>query len=104
MSAVVTEEQGKARFARLLLQHPSDPMRCAAILCGSVGITDPNSVGRIAREWPHDALVQAEQARLVEDEGKEAFLPDRADLARMLWSIADSSTVHVDNRLKAAKQ
>jgi hypothetical protein len=103
-AAVVTEDEGKRRFARLMLQKPGDIRACAHDLAYSVGIFDAQQIENIAKYWPYDPLVMAERERLIaEAGGPEAFLPGKTELGYALWKIADSNA-DLDGRLKAMAQ
>jgi len=100
----VTQEEGKKRFALLLLQRPGDIRACAHELAYSVGIFDAVQIENIAKYWPFDPEVKAEQKRLIEEAGgPEAFLPGKTDLGYALWKIADSGSAP-EVRLKAMEQ
>lgn len=99
----MTEPEAKLRFAELLLRHPGDARRCAEILAYSVGIADPNTVHRIALNWPNDQSVTDECERLLQVNGPEHYLPSKHDLARQVWGIVDGR-YDVKDKLKAAEQ
>ena len=99
----MTEPEAKLRFAELSLQHPGDPRRCAEMIAYTVGIADAAVVHRMATNWPNDEFVIAEMNRLLAENGQEAYLPSKFDLARLVWGIAEGRAA-VEDRLKAAKQ
>lgn len=104
MQPTVTELEGKKRFALMLLQKPGDVQACAHELAYSVGIFDATQVQNIAKFWPYDPDVKAEQERLIaEAGGPEAFLPGKTALGYALWKIADSGNAP-EVRLRAMEQ
>lgn len=90
----------KERFAELSLRE-SDAFKVALVLF-------PNDTGRalrIANEWPNDPQVQTLRASFVdaEEDGETAFLPTKADAARLAWNIARDADKMTEDRLKALK-
>ncbi len=100
----MNEREGKREFARLLLQYPGDPRRCAIILCAAVGIIDTNQITSIATRWVNDPDVIADRQEMLDEQGEDAFLPSRADVARKLWAIAETAGVEPDDQIKALKE
>lgn len=104
MNVAMTEPEAKLRFAELSLQHPGDPRRCAEIIAYAAGIGDPNTIIRMAMNWPNDEFVISEMQRLLDENGPEHYLPSKFDLARLVWGVADNAKIDTEDRLKAAKQ
>lgn len=95
----MTEAEEKAAFAALLLKTPSDPFKAALALF-------PDNVSRalrIATEWPRDSLVIEEQGKLVTSAGDMAFLPSKADLARLIWGKLEDDKINADEFAKLGK-
>jgi hypothetical protein len=89
----------KRTFALELLRTPADPFRAAL----SVFESDVNRALRVAVEWPKDAAVKAEVARLRGGEGELALLPTKADLARSVWDRAQGKRVDDESFVKLSR-
>lgn len=100
----IPEDEGKRRFARLLLEHPGDIPACAHNLAYSVGIFSPEQINNIAKYWPFDPVVTAEKDRLLAEKGgPDAFLPGKTAVGYALWKIADSN-LDAETRIKALQE
>lgn len=90
----------KEQFAELSLREP-DPFKVALVLF-------PNDTGRalrIANEWPSDPAVRTFRQSFVdaEEEGESAFLPTKAEAARLAWNLARDSERDGETRHKFLK-
>lgn len=90
----------KEQFAELSLRE-SDAFKVALVIY-------PNDTGRalrVANEWPNDAQVQAFRQSFIdaEEDGETAFLPSKAEAARLAWNIARDADKMTEDRLKALK-
>jgi hypothetical protein len=86
----------KERYAEALLRDP-EPFRAA----GKLGV-DVAQQMYIAQNWPTDEFVIDEQSRLIELHGPEHYLPSKSDLARAIWSHAETCR-DPDAKTKALK-
>jgi hypothetical protein len=86
----------KHDFAANLLRYPDDPFKAAFATTPETGIAL-----KIAREWPLDPVVQAEQDRLLTTGDAKSFLPTKEAQAKDIYAIATSGVVEVEDRLKA---
>ena len=68
---MMTEQEGKRLFARLMLRHPGDFRRCAQDLATLVGIIDENTIHMMAVNWPHDLEVLGYKADLIAEFGED---------------------------------
>jgi hypothetical protein len=90
----------KEQFAELSLREP-DAFKVALVIY-------PNDTGRalrVANEWPNDPQVKTFRQSFVdaEEDGETAFLPSKADAARLAWNIARDADKFTEDRLKALK-
>lgn len=90
----------KTQFAELSLREP-DPFKVALVVF-------PNDTGRalrVANEWPNDPEVKTLRQAFVdsEEDGETAFLPTKAEAARLAWNIARDTERMTEDRLKALK-
>lgn len=91
----------KLMFAAQTLKRPGDEFAIALKLFPD-GQTGPAL--KAAHEWPKDAVVLAEQERLLgeKENGELGFLPTKAEAARKAWDLIDIAPFYED-RLKALK-
>lgn len=78
----------KDKFAELLLRTPNDAFNVAVQVFGS----DTMRALQISQEWPLDFYVMQKQADLLAEQGDDAFLPSKAELARRIYTVGDTST------------
>lgn len=78
----------KDLFALALLRQPDNPFQAAVKIFG----TDTARALDISHRWPNDQYVLSKQAELLAEFGEEAFLPNKHDLARKLYELADTLT------------
>lgn len=95
----MNEQELKSAFAAELLKTPNDPFKAALAVFGA----DTGRALRAAHEWPNDADVLAEKARLSGELGEMAFLPGKAELARSIWERAHNERTTTDDYAKLAK-
>lgn len=88
----------KARFAELLLRWPGEAFKVACMIVGN----DTQRAMDIAARWPLDMDVLELQAALIAEQGDEAFLPTKAELARRVFNVGDTAT-DVKDKLAAFK-
>jgi len=93
----------KERFAELSLREP-EPFKVALVLFPN----DTSRALRIAAEWPNDPQVITLRQSFVdaEDDGETAFLPSKAELARLIWTLANRDDLPPevrDSRIKALR-
>lgn len=93
---IMDQTQLKKDFAANLLRYPDDPAKAAFNTTPDVG-----AALQIAKHWPTDPVVVAEQDRLMASDGARAFLPTKEAQARDIYALANSPTTDVDNRIKA---
>lgn len=86
--AITNETDEKAAYAALLLKE-RDPFKAALMLFPD----NTNRALRVANEWPNDAVVKAEQAKLTANDGELSFLPGKAELARDIWNRMQGTTL-----------
>lgn len=84
----MNEQELKSAFAAELLKTPNDPFKAALAVFGA----DTGRALRAAHEWAKDPEVMAEQARLKGELGEMAFLPDKSELARVIWERMQGTT------------
>jgi hypothetical protein len=94
--AQINEE--KRAFVRAWLKI-SDPFKAAVAVFGPL---QASKCLKVADEWPKDSLVLALKEELLEENGEEAFLPSKAELARRVIDTADGF-IQVENKLKALR-
>lgn len=87
----------KAAFAEELLRNPNDPYGAATKIFGQ-GTELAITAGR---DWIRDIEVLNKQKELIEENGEETYLPNRAILARRVFEIGESSRCSVTERLAA---
>lgn len=78
----------KDAFAAALLRQPTEPFRAALTVFGADNIKALEA----AQQWVSDIYVLSKQAELLETLGEDAFLPNKATLARRVWEAAESAT------------
>lgn len=86
----------KHDFAANLLRYPDDPFKAAFATTPETGIAL-----QIARDWPRDPVVQAEQDRLLTTGDAKSFLPTKEAQAKDIYALATSVAVADEDRLKA---
>lgn len=77
----------KDTFAELLLRTPSDAFRVACQIFGS----DTMRALKASTEWPVDLYVLQKQADLLAEQGDDAFLPTKAELARRIYTVGETA-------------
>lgn len=89
----------KERFAELTLRN--EPFAAALVLFPD----DTGRALRVANEWPQDEQVKTLRQSFIdaEDDGETAFLPTKAEAARLAWNIARDADKMTEDRLKAIK-
>lgn len=89
----------KRRFAAEILRKPGNAFE-AALSCG----LDTGAALRASVEWLNDEEVLAFKQQLLEDNerGELAFLPSKAEAARLAWDLANAGPF-IEDRLKALK-
>lgn len=86
----------KHDFAANLLRYPDDPFKAAFATTPETGIAL-----KIAREWPLDPVVKAEQDRLLTTGDAKSFLPTKEAQAKDVYALATSEMIETEDRLKA---
>lgn len=74
----------KQRFAAEWLASPNDPFKAACNVYGA----DTGKALYAATHWINDPDVLAEKQRLIDEDGEDAFLPNKAELCRKVWDMA----------------
>lgn len=89
----------KEQFAQLSLRE-QDAFKIALVIYPD----DTSRALRVANEWPNDEQVKTFRQSYIdaEEDGETAFLPTKAEAARLAWNIARDSGV-TEDRLKALK-
>lgn len=88
----------KVRFAEALLRDPLNSFRAACVVCGN----DTVRALKISSEWVYDLCVLQEQARLIEENGPDEYLPTKAEVCRRIYAVGENATSG-DEKLKAYK-
>jgi len=93
----------KEQFAELSLREPNSFTVALAIYPDDTG-----KALRIANEWPNDPQVKTLKQSFVdaEEDGETAFLPTKGELARLIWTLANDTTLDAwqrDSRIKALR-
>jgi len=84
----------KDAFAAALLRTPTDPFFAACTL-----FENRIHAMEVAKTWPYDLYVLQRQADLIDQLGDEAFLPNKAELARRVYEVAGAATDTKDRLL-----
>jgi hypothetical protein len=96
---VENEDEQKRRFAAEMLRHPDQLFKFAMEITGR----NPGKAMWIVDHWPHDPLVQQYRSEAIEEFGELHFLPGKAELARKIWEIVESSAHLIEDRLRAMR-
>jgi len=91
----------KAAFAAFLFANPLDRFGAAKFAMGADAST--TDMAAMAATLPKDEYVLSEVERLRQESANEETLPNKADLARLVWTMAEDTAASMDDRLKAAK-
>lgn len=92
LPAEINPIEAKTAFAAALLRFPHDTFKAAMLVYPK----HTQACLWIMQEWPHDEFVKAEQLRLLDLHGAEAFLPTQEELAHELYHLASKATVAKD--------
>lgn len=93
----MVDDKQKPLYAAFLAQQP-DPFLAAQMLV-------PTNIGVaawVAGNWSTDPEVLAERDRVKKEIG-ESLLPDKTQLAELVWGIATQKYAMTEDRIKAAK-
>lgn len=96
---VADESELKTAFAYELLRTPTEPFKAAL----AVFPDDTSKALKVANYWPTDSFVRVELDRLKDEQGELAFLPTKADLARLIWERAQSQNTSNEDLAKLGK-
>ena len=92
----VNEEQFKKAFAAELLKLPNEPFKAALNVFGA----DSMAAMHAANYWVFDPIVKAEQDRLLEEQGEDAFLPTKPQIARELYELSQRERLTQADKLR----
>lgn len=95
--SIMVDDKLKPEYAAFLVQQP-DPFIAAQMLI-------PTNIGVaawVAGNWATDPEVLAERDRIKKEIG-ETLLPDKTQLAELVWEIATQKYAMTEDRIKAAK-
>lgn len=95
----MTELEEKAAYAALLLRYPKDPFKAALELHPS----NTNRALFVANYYPIDPDVLRIKKDLLAKNGKGAYMPDKHDLAEVLWSRIESNRISNEDLAKLGK-
>lgn len=98
-AAIQTDKEPalKKAFALELLRNPDNPYQAALKLFP--GFQNSGRAAHVARDWLHDPDVLAEQQKLLDERGDEAFLPTLAETARHVFDLAKRDNISVGESL-----
>lgn len=96
-----SEDELKKLFAQALLECNFKPYFAARQVFTNP--TDGQRALTASEKWPNDPIVKAEQARLIDTLGEEAFLPSKVKVARDVYDMAMDEKTSVAERLAAMR-
>lgn len=97
------EQKQKQQFAVSLLKCPVRDKNSAFMLACEIFGDDTSRALQVASTWPTDPEVLGYMESAIEEQGDMHFLPTKADLARLAWTVAIDDRIHVEDKLKAMR-